>query len=92
MLSHVRTAALWGLEALPVECEVDVGPGLPGFVLVGLPAAATERAKGTGNTLGEANAPVTMEVYADFQCPACGQFDRTTLKEIEDKYVKNGKL
>ena len=37
MLSRVRTAALWGLEAFPVECEVDVGPGLPGFTLVGLP-------------------------------------------------------
>ena len=27
MLAHVRSAALWGLEAFPVECEVDVGPG-----------------------------------------------------------------
>jgi protein-disulfide isomerase len=62
------------------------------IVLVGLPAAATERAKAFGNTLGDANAPVTMEVYADFQCPACGQFDRTTLKEVEDKYVKTGKV
>ena len=35
--------------------------------------------KATGNTLGDANAPVTMEVYADFQCPICGQFDRGTL-------------
>jgi magnesium chelatase family protein len=37
MLSRVRTAALWGLDAFPVDCEVDVGPGLPGFTLVGLP-------------------------------------------------------
>src|SRR5262245_42798561 len=37
MLALVRSAALWGLEAFPVECEVDVGPGLPGFALVGLP-------------------------------------------------------
>jgi magnesium chelatase family protein len=37
MLSRVRTAALWGVEAFPVDCEVDVGPGLPGFVIVGLP-------------------------------------------------------
>ena len=35
MLAQVRSAALWGLEAFPVECEIDVGPGLPGFVLVG---------------------------------------------------------
>jgi magnesium chelatase family protein len=37
VLARVRTAALWGLEAFPVDCEVDVGPGLPGFTLVGLP-------------------------------------------------------
>ncbi|HEY3217266.1 MAG TPA: YifB family Mg chelatase-like AAA ATPase [Candidatus Eisenbacteria bacterium] len=37
MLCRVKTAALWGLEAFPVDCEVDVGPGLPGFALVGLP-------------------------------------------------------
>lgn len=45
MLAQLRTAALWGLEAFPVECEVDVGPGLPGFVLVGLadPAAREVR-------------------------------------------------
>ena len=27
MLSRARTAALWGVEAFAVECEVDVGPG-----------------------------------------------------------------
>ena len=37
MLARIKTAALWGLEALPVDCEVDVGPGLPGFTVVGLP-------------------------------------------------------
>src|SRR5207344_1116699 len=40
MLSRVRTAALWGFEALAVDCEVDVGPGLPAFVLIGLPDAS----------------------------------------------------
>src|SRR5262245_18275792 len=45
MLSRVRTAALWGLEAFPVECEVDVGRGLPGFVLVGLPDATAREAR-----------------------------------------------
>jgi len=85
-----------GLSSIPATYWligiVAVMIALALIVLVGLPAAATDRAKATGNALGEANAPVTMEVYADFQCPACGQFDRTTLKEIEDKYVKNGKL
>ena len=40
MLSRVRAAARWGLDAFPLDCEVDVGPGLPGLVLVGLPDAA----------------------------------------------------
>ena len=45
MLARVRTAALWGLDAFPVECEVDVGPGLPGFVMVGLPDATAREAR-----------------------------------------------
>jgi magnesium chelatase family protein len=45
MLSRVRTAALWGAEAFPVECEVDVGPGLPGFALVGLPDASAREVR-----------------------------------------------
>jgi protein-disulfide isomerase len=85
-----------GLASIPATYWligiVAVMVALALIVLLGLPAAATERAKATGNTLGDATAPVTLEVYADFQCPACGQFDRTTLREIEDKYVNNGKL
>ncbi len=45
MLSCVRTAALWGVEAFPVECEIDVGPGLPGFIMVGLPDASAREAR-----------------------------------------------
>ena len=85
-----------GLSSIPATYWligiVAVMVALALIVLVGLPAAATQRAKATGNTLGDANAPVTMEVYADFQCPICGQFDRGTLKQIEDKYVNTGKV
>ena len=45
MLSRVRSAALWGVDAFPVDCEIDVGPGLPGFVLVGLPDASAREAR-----------------------------------------------
>lgn len=45
MLARVRTAALWGMDAFPVDCEVDVGPGLPGFVMVGLPDATAREAR-----------------------------------------------
>src|SRR5207253_11485541 len=43
MLAKLRTFSLLGIEALPVEVEVDVSPGaLPKAVLVGLPEAAVK--------------------------------------------------
>ena len=60
MLSRIRTAALWGLEAFPVECEIDLGPGLPGFVLVGQP-------DGTGREARERVWPALRN--AGFQLP-----------------------
>lgn len=85
-----------GLAAIPATYWligiVAIMVALALIVLLGVPAAATERAKATGNTLGDATAPVTVEIYSDFQCPACGQFARTTQREIEDKYVEAGKV
>ena len=37
MLACVRTAAVFGIEACPVQVEVDVSFGLPAFTMVGLP-------------------------------------------------------
>jgi magnesium chelatase family protein len=41
----VRSLSLFGIDALPVEVEVDVSPGLPGFSIVGLPDAAVQEAR-----------------------------------------------
>ncbi len=40
MLAKLNTFALVGIDAVPVEVEVDVSPGLPKIILVGLPEAA----------------------------------------------------
>lgn len=37
MLAKLRSFALLGIDALPVEVEVDAGPGMPKIILVGLP-------------------------------------------------------
>ena len=42
---RVRSLALLGVDALPIEVEVDVGAGLPGFSIVGLPDAAVQEAR-----------------------------------------------
>ena len=45
MLAKLRTFALSGIEAVPVEVEVDVSPaGLPKTLTVGLPEAAVKEA------------------------------------------------
>lgn len=45
MLAQIRSAALQGIDALPVEVEVDSGPGPQQIVLVGLPDAAVRESR-----------------------------------------------
>lgn len=42
---RARSLSLFGIDALPVEVEVDVSPELPGFSIVGLPDAAVQEAR-----------------------------------------------
>ena len=42
--------------------------------------------------LGDANAPVTIVEYADFQCPFCARFFHGAMSEIRRNYVENGKV
>jgi magnesium chelatase family protein len=45
MLFKIASASLHGIEAFPVEVEVDICPGFPTFVTVGLPDAAVRESK-----------------------------------------------
>ncbi|ABZ84764.1 mg chelatase, subunit chli, putative [Heliomicrobium modesticaldum Ice1] len=45
MLARVHSVVLEGLNAQPIEVEVDVANGLPAFDLVGLPATAVREAR-----------------------------------------------
>ena len=41
---------------------------------------------------GSKSAPIVMEVFSDFQCPACKQLFKTTNQLLIDKYVNAGKV
>ena len=41
---------------------------------------------------GSKTAPVTMEVFSDYQCPACKTLFTTTNRRLMDDYVSNGKV
>ena len=42
MLAKSKTCAVVGLDGYIVEVEVDISPGLPTFIVVGLPDAAVK--------------------------------------------------
>ena len=42
--------------------------------------------------LGSKSAPITMQVFSDYQCPACGQLYVDTLRQVMDNYVSAGKV
>jgi len=41
---------------------------------------------------GNKNAAVVMEIYSDFQCPACKQLFLNTTQRVMDNYVNTGKI
>jgi protein-disulfide isomerase len=46
----------------------------------------------SGNTIGRTSAPVTLVYFGDLQCPFCGEFSRTALSQLIERYVRAGKL
>ncbi len=42
------------------------------------------------NAAGDPNAPIRIEEYSDFQCSHCGDFYRTTEKELMNTFVADG--
>ena len=45
-----------------------------------------------GDTIGKADAPVTMYEFIDYQCPFCRQFRLSTYPKVVADNVKSGKL
>jgi protein-disulfide isomerase len=45
-----------------------------------------------GRTRGEANAPVTVIEFGDYQCPACKRFEETIAAQIEETFIATGRV
>lgn len=68
------------LSAPPAVAEINE-PQLPA------PAELAD-----GMALGPASAPLTIEVWSDFQCPACGAFARQIEPLLIDEYIRPGQV
>ena len=56
------------------------------------PAAVSTATKTSPRTMGDEKAPVKMYVFSSLTCSACAGFHTRILKDIEEKYVKTGKV
>lgn len=60
----------------------------PGAIITVTPAALPNA---NGLSLGDAKAPVTIDVFEDFQCPACQLFTQSIEPLVIENLVKTGK-
>jgi protein-disulfide isomerase len=66
---------------------------LRAITIIGALAATTFcQAPASGKTRGVASAPVTIEIYSDFQCPACKNLHDSVIKPLTKDYVDTGKV
>jgi protein-disulfide isomerase len=56
------------------------------------PASFTPTQLAKGNALGSADASVTVEVWADYQCPYCARFSAEVEPQIISTYVSTGRV
>jgi protein-disulfide isomerase len=71
----------------PPKANSNAGASSPQTITVG-GVTDIDPTKGFGNR----NAPVVMEIFSDFQCPACKQLYLTTTPRVMDNYVSSGKI
>ncbi|HEY7063538.1 MAG TPA: thioredoxin domain-containing protein [Chloroflexota bacterium] len=78
----------WWIAGVVVAAMVVVG-GL--IALSQMQPAATAAAVATaGKVKGDAAAPVTVDEWADFQCPACRALNLGAARQLDDSSVKDG--
>lgn len=82
-LSLIFTLVIVGVLSISVSAQTKTTTAKP--------ASASAPANG-GKVIGSKSAPITIEVFGDFQCPACRAFFEATMKQVIDNYVNTGKV
>lgn len=89
------TALVGGLAVVLIAALVLLqGSGPAKVDAAGLitPTSSVPAELADGRSIGKADAPVTLEVWSDFQCPACGQYAEIVEPVLIRNYVTPGTL
>src|SRR3989344_3080717 len=76
----------------PIPLSADAG------ALTGSDSGATAQREpvevdiGNSPIKGSKDAPVTIVEFSDYECPFCGRFYTQSFKQIDEKYIKTGKV
>jgi protein-disulfide isomerase len=63
---------------------------LAALALAGSESSSAQSA--SGRALGPVTAAVRIDVFSDYECPACKALHEQTLKRVKDEYARQGKL
>ena len=89
LVTSTANPAVAATFVIPVELPAGTGSVAP----IVAPSATTPASlPSSGRALGDPAAPVTLDVWGDFQCPNCKNFAQTVLPQLVDKYVATGKV
>jgi protein-disulfide isomerase len=85
------TAAQTPVSSKSQEKPSPTTPSIPvpapsSSTVVGLPDVDPHK------TRGSKTAPIVMEIFSDFQCPACKQLYLSTTRQLTDNYIATGKV
>ncbi len=81
------------LEFVRIPYESAAPSSSPALPAIVAPSVRTPTdIPSSGRTLGNADAPVTIDLYGDFQCTVCRSFMEDTEARLIDNYVRQGKL
>src|SRR3984957_1824219 len=94
----IRRLLLTGIVAALLLAGFFYLPTLSrGVAAAPIPSSGPQNTQGVSDIVphqaeGSKTAPVIMEVFSDYQCPACKQLFTTTDRMIVDNYVNTGKV
>jgi len=78
--------ALAGIAWLVYQVGKPSGVSIP----VNVTVLAADTAGFRGYLLGSADAPVEVSIFADFQCPACQQFEAIQFPAVRQQLISSG--